>query len=412
MKTAKTLVLTALITLAAGPIWAEPRVAAGLAAALQATLSQHPAVAGKRAEVAAKGYAVGTARAQRYPTLSAQAGIQDNNTQLGLLRGSQPVWTFGRIDNGIAYAKADLATDQADLLRVQRQLIDQTAVAYAHVLGARQRLQIAGDDVAHLEDLYQRIQRRERGQLASQADVTLARARLSQARTQQARYAGDLTDAQTDLRALTQSPVQADQPVPAVLTQLPDAPALEALAEAQSADMQLKARRVALAQADLARERTADMPTLSLQADRYFDQPAYGHDVRLILVLEGSLEGLGLVASGRRRAAAARVQAAAEDLSSTRNDLEHQVKTLETDRRLQQTLIDTQGQAVAELDDLLASYQRQYEAGSKSWLDLLNILREWTEQRLELAQANNDWLVYTLRLAALTGRLDSSAGIH
>ena len=64
----------------------------------------------------------------------------------------------------------------------------------------------------------------------------------------------------------------------------------------------------------------------------------------------------------------------------------------------------------AELSEILDSYQRQYEAGQKAWLEVLNIQRELNEQQQQLAQAKNDWLIYTLKLLAMTGSLDTLAG--
>ena len=64
---------------------------------------------------------------------------------------------------------------------------------------------------------------------------------------------------------------------------------------------------------------------------------------------------------------------------------------------------------VSEQKELFASYQRQYDAGSKTWLDLLNMQRELNEQHLQKAQADNEWLIASLKLAALTGRLDQVA---
>ncbi|MCO5976178.1 TolC family protein [Ideonella oryzae] len=397
-----------LLVFAAGPGLA---ATTGLEAALRAALSQHPALAGKRGEVAAKGYAVDTAKAQRYPTLSGQATNRDDttnaNTNPVTLRGRLPVWAFGRIDSGIAYANADLTADQADLFRIQRQLLDQTSVAYVQVQGTHQRLVIAQENVASLTKLYEQIQRRERGELASVADVRLALARLTQARALQQRYEGELAVAKTELRALTQTVVEADEPVPEALTRLPDAATLEALAWEQSADLRLKQRQVELAQADVERERTAAMPTVYVQADRYFNQPYYGQNVRMSVVLEGSLEGMGFAAAGRSKAAVSRQRAAEEDLNATRVDLERTVQSLETNRRVQKVLLESQGVSVSELAGILASYQRQYEAGSKSWLDLLNMQRELSDERFQQAQAQTDWLVYSLKLAALTGQLDA-----
>ncbi len=396
-------------------LWTLPALAelAGLQASLRATLRAHPAVAGKRAEVAAKGHTVEAAQAQRYPSLSAQAAANDNNTRPLTLRARQTLWAFGRIDSSIGYAQADQRADEADLLRVQRQLIDQTASAYAKVGAAQARLVVAQDNVAALERLYQQIQRRELGQMASKADVRLALARLIQARAQMARSTSEVELAQIDLHALTQTPVSTDLDIPPALTELPDLSGLEALAREQSADMRWKQQRVALAEADAQREQTSAMPTFYLQADKYLNQPAYASNNTVFsVVLEGNLDGMGFAAHGRSQAAVARLQASQRDLDTTRTELMRTVRNLTSNRDMQRDLIDAQNQSATELDDLLTSYRRQYEAGNKSWLDLLNMQRELTEQRLQQVQAKNDWLIYTLKLAALTGRLDALASME
>ena len=396
----------------AGTARAENSVPAGLEAALRLTISRHPAVAGKRAEVRSKDYAIGTARAAMLPSISVQASSQDNHTHPVTLQASQPIWAFGRISSGIAYAKADKAADEADLLRVERQLVEQTATAYANVLGARTRLAIAADDVTRLEGLYERIRRRRNRQMASDADVSLALARLNQSRAQRANDQSSLAIAIDALKALTQAPVAADRPVPKSVTRLPDDKALMALAETESADIRLKSKKVAVAVADVDKTSSASMPTVSLQVQRYYNQPYYGDKVHYGIVLHASLDSLGFATVEQTGSAAALQQAAVEDLNSTRNDLENTVKSLLRNRDLQQTLLENQGQSVKELTSLMVSYERQYEAGYKSWLDLLNIQRELTTQRLQLAQAENSWLVYTLKLAVLSGRLDTLAGIQ
>lgn len=113
----------------------------GLQAALQAALTLHPAISGKQSQIKAREYSADAARAQRYPSLTAQAqqysgDNRDATTGDDLstpmtLRARQPVWAFGRIDKSIAFADADTDVERVDLLRVQRQLLEQTAVAYA-----------------------------------------------------------------------------------------------------------------------------------------------------------------------------------------------------------------------------------------------------------------------------------------
>jgi adhesin transport system outer membrane protein len=316
------------------------------------------------------------------------------------------LWAFGRIDSNIAYADTDITVEEADLLRVKRQLLDQTSVAYARAQGAQQRLRVAEDNVAALDKLYQQIQRREQGRLASVADVRLALARLAQARAQLERFEGERAIALTDLQALTQIPVRVDPAVPEPMTRLPDVAEVEALAQERSADVILKTRLVALAEANSEREKTASLPTFYLQADRNFDQPSLSDSARVGVVLEGSLDGMGLAAVGRSKAAVARQRAAVEDLKTTRNEVRRAVNSLYTNRQLQGSLMDAQGRSVEVLKEVLASYHRQYAAGLKAWLDVLNMQRELAEQRLLQAQAENEWLIYSLKLVALTGGFD------
>lgn len=378
--------------------------AAGLPAALRAALEQHPTMRAKRAAVAAKGYAIDTARAQRLPTLSAQASATSAGDQPLALRARQPLWAFGRIDAGIAFAQVDLTVEQTDLLRVQRQLVEQTATAYGRVRGVWMRLAVSEDNVRRLQDLLARIERRAAGELASVADVRLAQSRITQALTVTERSRSELVAAQDELLALTQSAVAADLDVPAQTTDLPAAAQVEALALAHGADLAVRQRRIELARAEVERERTAGLPTVFVQADRQFGQGVRGP--ALSVTIEGALEGLGRGDRGRFEAAQARLEAAREDLRVARVELLRNVRAALNGRDLQQSLLRRQASSLAGLEDLLASYQRQYDAGTKSWLDVLNMQRELADLRLQLATAQGEWLVHSLRLAALTGQLD------
>ena len=393
----------------------------GLRDALQATLRNNPAVAGQAAEVEARRYAADGARSQRYPTLSAQAQQYaegdrslngDDQSRPAVLRVRQPVWAFGRINNSIAVANAEVSTERADLLRVQRQLLEGTAVAYAEVRGSQQRIDIARQNVTQHSELLAQIQRRVEGQLASSADARLAATRLAQARAMVQRAISEWQGAQEDLAALTQVTLSADQPVPSGLLELHSSSDLIGTAMDRSAEIRLKQQQLGQAEAEVDRAKTFSMPTIYLQADRLHDQPGLKNDNQVSVVFEGSLEGLGFAARGRRGEAAASRMAATQDLAAAKVDLRREIERLQRSRRLQTELIELQTQSLSDLESLFASYQRQYDSGTKSWLDLLNIQRELFEQRRQLVQAQNDWQIYSLQLLARIGGLDSLAGIE
>jgi adhesin transport system outer membrane protein len=388
----------------------ELQAIAGLPAALAAAIEHHPTLRTKQADIQAKLALGESARAQRYPGLTGSTSSIQNMGSTGTLRVRQPLWAFGRIDSAIAYADADVLAEQADLLRVKRQLLDQTAVAYARVRGVQQRLQVAKTNVTGLQELHQQIKRRAQGQMAAEVDVRLANARLAQALTQQEQMQGDLQVALHELAALTQKTVPADHPVPQGLTVLPTLADLETQVLAHSADVGYKTRVIELAQADVEQAKRAAMPTVYLQSERYLNQPTLVNPVRTGVVLEGNLDGMGFVAQGRTAAAQARMTAAQDSMENTRNDLSKTVRSWWVQREQQQKLRANVDQSIADLEATLASYRRQYEAGYKAWLDVLNFQREVTEQRLAWVQAETDWTIYSLKLAALVGMLDDTGG--
>lgn len=400
---------------------AAPSHAAGLRDALQAALRNHPAIAGQEAEVEARRYAADTARSQRYPTLSAEARQFTDSSQSvvegdqlshpTLLRVRQPIWAFGRIKNGIAVADAETDTERTDLTRVRRRLLEDTAVAYATVRGSLERVDVARHNVSEHLELLAQIERRVEGQLAPKADVLLAATRLNQARAALEHASSEWDVARADLIGLTQVEVDADDPVPAELLQLGDSTELVEKAMNESAEIHLKERQLGRAEAEVDRARTSYMPTLYLQADRFYDQPGLRDDSQLSAVFEASLDGLGFAARGRTGEAAAARTAAAHDLAATRVDLRRQVERLERSRQLQRELIELETQSLSDLEALLASYRRQHESGTKSWLDLMNIQRELFEQRCLLVRARNEWQIYSLQLLAMTGGLDALGGI-
>ncbi len=393
----------------------------GLREALQATLQNYPAVAGQEAQVDAKRHAADAVRSQRYPTLTAQAeqygeggrsAAGEDLSQPYILRIRQPIWAFGRIDNNIAVANAEVSTQRADLLRVRRQLVEDTAAAYATVRGSQQHIDIARQNVTQHEELFAQIQRRVAGQLASSADERLAAARLSDARAQLERAISEWEGSRDDLLGFTQVAVNTDEPVPADLLELGDSTDLIERAIDQSAEVAVKQRQMGQAELEVDQARTASMPTIYLQAARYYDQPGLNDDSQASVVFEASLDGLGLAAKGRTAEAAADHVAATQDLALAKVELTRQIKQLQRNRLLQTQLIELQTASLSDLESLLASYQRQYESGTKSWLDLLNVQRELFEQKRQLVQAQTDWQIYSLRLLARIGDLDRLAGVQ
>ena len=233
----------------------------GLVAALQATASNHPALASESAKVLAAQYAASAERTQRFPSLSVQAQqftsggrstvAGEDLTRPAIVRLRQPLWSFGRIKSNIAVANAGLDTGKADQLRVRRQLLEATAAAYAAVRGSAEHVDIARRNVEEHNALLKRIRGRVRGQLASSADERLATTRLLQAEGALTRAMSEFEGRREELFGLTQVAVGTSSPVPGELLKLTEDNELIDATLSEHAEVRLRQTQLAEAEAEI-----------------------------------------------------------------------------------------------------------------------------------------------------------------
>ena len=383
------------------------------ARALRTTLAHNPAVKGKQAELEEQTYQVDSAKAKRYPSFTAQANNVNDNYDQGTLRVDQTLWAFGKIDAEIDQANVNVRAEQWSLLQVKRQLIEETAVSYAKIEGIKQRLQEAQRNRDEHQHLHQKIERRQKGQMASEADTRLAYSRLLQAQAQTQGIKGELMVAETELLALTQVPVSSNESISPDLGLLPLYSEVEQLAIQQSANLQFKRLRLEVVRLEGKREKASSLPTLYFRVEHDALDHAPGVDrTRTGLVIESSLEGMGFVARGRVKGAAARLRAAKYDLDTALNDVRRRVNVLMLNRQVQNNLYQSQTLTVEAVEATMASFLRQYKTGRKTWVEVLNTQRELTDHRLRLVQLKSDGLMLSLRVAAIIGALDLQAGLQ
>ena len=384
-----------------------------LSTALKAAVRLNPSVKSKIAELKSLGYKLDEAEAGRLPSFSISAqSTYNNDDNYGVARGQVPIYSFGKISGSIKVAEQGIDVGKLSLLQVQRQLIEDTAASYNSYWGIKQRVIIAEDNVAEHNRFYQMISRRQEGGVASAADVRLALSRLLQAQAQLEQIKGAAAKARNELEALTQIAISADKPVDQALAVFPAEQ--DPTKTAQDTDARVKVRMAELEQTKKeANLRKAErMPTLYARYDKYISPKYdYSSDNKVGLYLEGSLDGLGIIGQKRAAAAEAQIAVAEENLEDTRNEIKRRVANLVTERGIQNNIISSYEQSTEEMEETLKSIIRQFDAGRKSWIDVLNFQRELTDMRHQLVQARTNWLEVSLRIAAINGRLDSAAEV-
>ncbi len=387
----------------------------GIILSIKHTLEKNPRILAELNKINAVERTLTSEKMQRLPAITLQGETEGNNDSEALIRLAQPLWVGGRITNAITKSEIQLNLAQTELLRVQRVLMEDTAVTYANLMGLKNRILAAEMNIKEHQRFLDLTTRRARGNVSSEADVYLAQSRLSQAHLQNEDLKGQLEVAKTDLYALTLTQTEADEPVPSSLMELPGHAEIEATIAKVSASLAQADLEIKNAQIDEALSKSEIMPRLygRLEQELYDRGSANKQnlDTTLALVLEGTIEGAGFSSWQQVKSAKERVKASRMSADAENNDLRRNTRSRISDRDMIRQLVELNQSLAQSTAQTLASYTRQYEVGRKSWLDLLNIQQEHARARLTLEQVKSSLQQVQLRLAVQMGLLDNLSGI-
>ena len=115
--------------------------------------------------------------------------------------------------------------------------------------------------------------------------------------------------------------------------------------------------------------------------------------------------GAGLSALSGLDAALARQDAAQQQREAAVRDLRERLSVDCNEWQFAQERLDNARRASAVASEVHASYTRQYTAGKKGWLDVLNAVRESTQSDMAAANASAQASAAALRLQVLGGNL-------
>ena len=371
----------------------------------------HPLMQRARAEVEVSRQQLETARWGRFPSVSVGASAGEGVSAAGSLRIQQPVYTFGRTAHAIDAAQASLEATTSGIDATRRTLLERAAIAHGRWLSGIQQVELAGRHVLRQQELLEFITRRADGGIAARGDTRLAQGRLEQARARAAALQAHVNQARAELESLMMQRVDA-QPVPAALSPIAFANA-EALAyafvEASPVLERLTGQqRAASAEASL---KGADrLPMLVARFERVPSLLTNHYDTRTRLAMDYQSGG-GLSAQSEYLARLGRVDALRAEIDAQRRELELVAISLWVQRA---TLVEQQSAIdglVASSAETMESFLRQFDAGRRSWLDVLNAERELFDARLARAQIDAGLLEVALRIQGGTGALERlSAG--
>lgn len=361
---------------------------------------ENPQVRQAEQALEASGYDITAARAGYLPYLQVQSSLaQKSQDSISTLYVVLPIWQGGLTGAQVDMAKARQRAALAELARTRMDLGQRTIEAYFNVAAAQDQQIQWSNYVGALKKLLATIKRRADQGLAPQADVETAVSRLKQAEAGlEANRAALLTNRARLASLLNATPGALAWPEDTAM--LSDEEIVEAKRNTEKHPDHLAGRAEVDLQVGTAHSsRAALWPELSVQHRRQLDGVKFdpSNDATLLVVnfqSSNGIQGLFGWQAERQRidAAKARLLAIDQEIAST-------IEVDKAQLAANAAQLPAQYEAARATTALIESFLRQFEAGRRSWLEVLNAQREANENLLQSITLRRNYWFSNAKLA-------------
>jgi len=390
------------------PAWTFERLVSEVAA-------RNPRIRSQSAAATAAGFDVVAARWQFFPAPAVQVETSGQDRQL-IASVSQPIYSFGRLEADLKAAKSRASLANVRVEEAQYVLSFRVLDLFGQLLSTTRSLDVFRQDLSRLGALEEMIGRRVTAGVSAPVDLNLVLTRIRQSENNIVSLTARQNAALAGLSELLGAPLTLQDiglpTMPAQTQALSDdsSVAQDPVEQSLSYSPVLKRARgdVEVANIDSKRALNAIKPTLYGKFEQRLDDGRYDTSSfpasRVLFGLQYSF-GSGLSSLSRADAAQAQAEGAKLSLEAAREDVRASVRTdLET-RDAASRLVESLRLNLMLQEETFGSYNRLFLAGKRSWLDVLNVVREVTENERALADAEVQYLLSDYRLQLQTGRI-------
>jgi adhesin transport system outer membrane protein len=365
----------------------------------------HPQIRAAEAQIKAAGYDIRSAKWSRFPSLSVEAmaitrgsaNASQDGTVLNVVV-EQPIWAGGRTTAIINRAEAQFLVQRAGLGEVVRDLALRVVQAYFDVAQSTRRIELYKDALAKHGELVETIERRVAQQISPRSDLDLAKARTAQVQQQLALAVAQRSAGFNSLVELTGEAAPALNDVPLYDRGLIQPDVDQAVAKALECDpriARLSAQSI-LAHAEQRSARAALFPQLVGQLS---SNELLGQRVGIALRAQ---TGNGLSQVAAAQGAAARALASESGISTAQREVREAIRLDLLNNAAARERAGQSSAAASSSRAVIDSYKRQFIAGRRTWLDVMNALQEYTTTRLAVLDAETTAQLTAARIALRT----------
>jgi adhesin transport system outer membrane protein len=381
------------------------------------TIQNNPETLSKRAALKSAESAADAAFQQFFPSPYAQVINNEGSSKsggnfsqrIGIIGIQQPLWTGGKLTANLNIAKSAVSSADISILETQLSLALRVVDAYQGLMQYRGRIEAQNKNIDLLNKYSEKMARRVENGASAHSDEALVAARIAQEQSDLESYKGFQRILLDHLNQLTGQPLKLDEIEFETTGQLSDSTDSSALiAQAIQINPTLLRLHADLEtiQHEEEQQRAALMPTLSVKAesrDDLFRDEASGLDSAQENLVYATLEfnpGAGLSSLANIESTKTKTLAQKKSIEAYSRELSSKIikeqedlhSTFVRDEMLKRTVRSSQ--------EVLASYDRLFAAGKRSWLDVLNAARDLMQPEISLADnlALNRASAHRLRL--------------
>lgn len=380
------------------------------------SIQTHPSILAQQEARGAAILQVQAAKWQYYPTPSIgvdaiQADSDDSTYQgddtswtFGL---SQPLYTGGRLKAGVSNAQAGVTIAEIDVYQQQQTIALNLVQAYGDWLSAHtQRQAWMASSLKH-KRLQKLVERRVEIGLSPESDLSLAIGRYETTIAEMASFQAQEEAALNALMEILGRHINVDKL--SEQSKHIHNRTLGALGELlESARLTSPEVRRAIAEvqrleSDIHLQKSALSPRVDLRAEYVegsLTQNVSGAEKRIFVNVSSQL-GAGLSSFSNIQVANKTKQAARARITTQRRLIEQIVRSDFAQANTFQLRVKSLMRSVETAQQVADSYERQFPVGRKSWLDVMNAVRDLVNTEVQLADTKAAHLVVTWRLAII-----------
>jgi adhesin transport system outer membrane protein len=388
---------------------------------IKATVEAHPAIQSQLAQLDASLADVQTARQQFYPTPSIsveQVSSSAGDWQYGqkstvqAYRLQQPLWTGGRLTAGLDKAQANSKVASENVNDVRQQMAFRAVQAWSEWYLAALRVRAQGLSVETHERLMGVVRRRVAEGAMATSELSLTQSRLDQAIAQQQSFLAQQKVARLKVSQLIGRSLNANE-LPELVNLAVQCRAdtlSDRAIEASAALKKINAQQESLGFE--VKERQAELkPEIYLRLERQrspyqsgtvmttFDRAYVGFSSRF----GAGLSNLTAIESleKRRNALTAEYEAAQRNLLEAVQSEQEQLESITARLPLLRNAMEASSQTAQ-------AWDRQFLAGRRAWIEVMNAAREMAQAEIDFGDANASQISSQWRMSIYCGELQDT----